>query len=89
MKTLFAIAALLVGFVLSTEAQEKSVKKGDVYLSAEEMPEYPGGQAGLIAFISENVKYPEKAKAEKIEGKVFVSFIVDKNGEVTHPKIER
>jgi TonB family protein len=55
----------------------------------EVMPEYPGGHEALFAYISENIKYPEKAKKEKIQGRVFVSFVVEKSGKVTNVSILR
>jgi len=49
----------------------------------EQMPEYPGGQEALAAFMIKEVKYPRKAKREGIEGKVYVSFVVDTDGSIT------
>ncbi len=48
----------------------------------EVMPEYVGGMAALFAFVGEAIRYPEAAEAENITGKVFVGFVVDKNGKV-------
>ena len=53
------------------------------------MPEFPGGDAGLMKYIQNNVKYPPIAKEYNITGKVFVSFIVDKSGSVSDVKIAR
>jgi protein TonB len=72
----------------SAEAQEKK-SKDDVYLTVEEMPEYPGGEEALRNDIASNVKYPEEAKKKGIQGKVYVSFVVDKNGKVNQAKIAR
>ncbi|MCA1760686.1 MAG: energy transducer TonB, partial [Bacteroidales bacterium] len=49
----------------------------------------PGGQEALKQFIAEKVVYPEDAKKEGIQGKVYVSFTVDKKGGITDTKIER
>jgi TonB family protein len=49
-------------------------------LVVEEMPIYPGGEDELLKFIKNNLKYPEKAKAEKIEGSVILKFIVTTQG---------
>ncbi len=51
--------------------------------SVEVMPEFPGGQEALAKFMVDEVKYPKKARRAGIEGKVYVSFIVDKDGSVT------
>lgn len=53
------------------------------------MPAYPGGQKALIAFLSENVKYPEEAKKNGIEGRVLVQFVVDKDGSIGKVKVVR
>jgi TonB family protein len=50
------------------------------FVLAEVMPHYPGGDHELSAFIKRNIQYPEKALAEKIEGKVILRFIVSKEG---------
>lgn len=58
------------------------VTEEEVFTVTEQMPEYPGGEEALMKYLSENIKYPEKAKEMKIEGKVFVSFVVQKDGKV-------
>lgn len=58
-----------------------------VKTTAEQMPEYPGGQEALFAFMQENIKYPEAAKKDSTEGKVIVSFIIDKEGKVTESQV--
>lgn len=55
----------------------------DVILNfAETMPEFPGGDAALVSFLSKNVNYPLIAQENGIKGKVFVSFVVDENGDI-------
>ncbi|MCJ7448942.1 MAG: TonB family protein [Bacteroidales bacterium] len=50
------------------------------FVVVEEMPLYPGGDAELLNFIKNNTKYPEEAKAEKIEGRVIVRFVISTEG---------
>lgn len=57
-----------------------NIIKDAPYDVVEEMPIYPGGEDELLNFIKNNTKYPEKAKTEKIEGKVIVKFIVTTEG---------
>jgi len=52
------------------------------FFSAEEMPEFPGGQMALIKWISERIVYPTDSKGNMPQGKVYVQFEVTKNGEV-------
>lgn len=56
---------------------------------AEVMPEFPGGQEGLNEFLGNNLEYPQLAKEQGIQGKVWISFIVYKTGEVGNVKIEK
>jgi TonB family protein len=54
-----------------------------VFTSVDEMPQFSkGGQDGLMQYIAKNVKYPEKSRKEGIQGKVFISFLVDTDGKV-------
>ncbi|MBI5538762.1 MAG: TonB family protein [Bacteroidia bacterium] len=68
----------------------KSTENKSKYLiidSLEIKPEYPGGEIELLNRISHSVKYPESLKSEGIQGKVFVQFIINKNGNVTDVSI--
>ena len=61
----------------------------EVFMVVENMPEFPGGDLGLMKYIQKNVKYPPIAKEYNITGKVFISFVVDKSGSVTNVKVVR
>ena len=61
----------------------------EFFMVVENMPEFPGGDLGLMKYIQKHVKYPAIAKEYNITGKVYVSFIVDKSGSVTSVKIVR
>ena len=69
------------------EIEEKDDE--EFFMVVENMPEFPGGDLGLMKYIQKNVKYPAIAKEYNITGKVYVSFIVDKKGSVTNVKIVR
>lgn len=60
-----------------------------VFTVVETMPQFPGGQEAMLKFLVENISYPEEAKLKKIQGKVFVSFIVEKDGKVGNVKLLR
>lgn len=51
------------------------------------MPAYPGGQKALFQFLTDNVKYPEVAKQNGIEGRVIVQFVVDRDGTISKVKV--
>jgi TonB family protein len=58
-----------------------------VYTQVDEMPEFQGGDAGLLKFIAEQTSYPAEAKTNKIQGKVLVKFVVRKDGSVSNVSI--
>ncbi|TLX72608.1 energy transducer TonB [Labilibacter sediminis] len=60
-----------------------------VFFVVENMPEFPGGNEAMRQFIAQTVKYPEEALKQNIFGRVYVSFIIDYNGEVKDAKIIR
>jgi len=53
------------------------------------MPAFPGGDAGLVKFIGENLKYPEESRIENKEGKVIVKFRVTRDGSVDNVIIDK
>jgi protein TonB len=55
----------------------------------EEKPEFPGGEAAMFQWIAKNIKYPDIAKENGIQGKVFVQFVIGKDGKVTDVTIVR
>jgi Ca-activated chloride channel family protein len=71
--------------VLVEEVEEEE----EIFIVIEEDPEFPGGLDSLRAFIQRNLRYPEEAKRNKIEGKVFVSFIIEADGSVSNIKVLR
>ncbi|MBT3622250.1 energy transducer TonB [Flavobacteriales bacterium] len=76
----------------SDEDEEIEIEEEDdeeFFMVVENMPEFPGGDLGLMKYIQKNVKYPAIAKEYNITGKVYVNFIVDKSGSVTNVKIVR
>lgn len=60
-----------------------------VFLAVEQQPEFPGGEAALIAYIGKNTKYPAIARENNIEGRVFISFVVEKDGNISDVKVVR
>lgn len=58
-----------------------------IFTVVEQQAEYPGGMAEMMKFLQKNVKYPAAARRMGIEGSVFVSFVVDKEGKISDPQI--
>ena len=86
------IMSLMAMLGFTTVSAQKTVvaqKEQKVFDIVEQMPEYPGGMEALFKYLSENVKYPEDAKNQKIEGRVLASFIVEVDGSISDVKIAK
>ncbi|MCG6188974.1 TonB family protein [Maribellus maritimus] len=72
-------------------SQQKGEKAGseEVFYNVDERPQFAGGENALRKYISHSIKYPETAIQKGIEGKVYITFIVTKNGEVMDPKVTK
>lgn len=72
------------------EREEIPEVEGDeIILVPPVMPEFPGGTNGLNEFLGANLKYPETARVVDIQGTVYVSFVVEKDGSISNSKILR
>ena len=60
-----------------------------VFEVVEEMPHFPGGPAALQAFLSSNTKYPVVAQENGVQGRVIVSFVVERDGSITDVRVVR
>ncbi len=60
-----------------------------VYVMVEQMAEFPGGTEGIREWLSKNITYPETAKANGLEGKVYISLVINSKGKVVFPKVVR
>ena len=60
-----------------------------IYQIVEQMPKFPGGESALMEYVSKNVAYPEEAKEKEIQGRVFIGFVVEKDGSIGEVKVLR
>ncbi len=72
-----------------TVEQEEEEVEDEIFQVVEQDPEYPGGVDALYKFIQQNLKYPQLAKENNITGRVFVQFVVEKDGSVSNVKAAR
>ncbi|WGQ08063.1 TonB family protein [Pedobacter gandavensis] len=92
----------IIGFgkITATAAEGKTGSLNEVAVSVEDVkvydfvnvdrqPSFPGGMANFYSYIKNSIKYPKEAYANKIEGKTFLSFIVEKDGKLSDIKVER
>lgn len=68
---------------------EKEKEEEKIFVVVEEMPEFPGGELALRKYIASAIKYPTVAQENGIQGTVFISFVVDRDGGVSNVKIVR
>lgn len=71
------------------EIEEEEIQEEEVFLSVEENPEFPGGPAKLLEYVQKNLKYPMMARESDIQGRVFVGFVVEKDGSISNVKVLR
>jgi len=68
---------------------EEEEQEEEIFMVVETMPEFPGGQAELFKYLSENVKYPVIAQENGIQGRVICQFVVNKDGSIVDVQVVR
>ncbi len=63
--------------------------EAEIFTVVEEQPAYPGGDAAFMKYLQDNIKYPEEAKELGIQGRVFVTFVVEVDGSITDVRVLR
>lgn len=71
------------------EVEEEEVVEQEIFKIVEEMPSFPGGEQKLMEYVAKNVKYPQIARETGIQGRVFVNFVVEPDGSVSHVSVLR
>ncbi len=69
--------------------EKKPVEENKVFTAVEQMPQFPGGEGELYAWISKNLRYPPMAAENNIQGRVVVQFVVTKTGSIGEVKVLR
>ena len=69
--------------------KEENMNEEEPFVVVEEMPAYPGGDSSLLAYISHNIKYPEAAKKNNIQGRVILRFCIEAKGDVDRVSVLR
>jgi periplasmic protein TonB len=96
-KSLLTLPFLFIALSFSScnFSSDKSAPGAEIYANdsiyhiVEMNPEYAGGQTEMRNFLQSNLLYPEKALEEGAEGTVFMTFVVEPNGEVTNVSVVR
>ena len=71
----------------NVEAEKKAEDK--VFDAVEQQPSFPGGQGAMFSYIRNNLRYPQKAAENAVEGRVSVKFIVEKDGSISNVEVNR
>lgn len=69
------------------EEEGEEEENQPIYSVVEKDPEFPGGQDALKKYLRENLKYPQSARDNNIYGQVYVTFVVERDGTITNPRI--
>ena len=82
--------AVEISYVPPTVEEEEEVAEEEIFEVVEQMPEFPnGGMAGLMQFLSKNIKYPTIAQENGTQGRVTVQFVVNRDGSIVDAKVIR
>ena len=71
------------------EIDNELISQPDVFDMVDEMPQFPGGMPAMMQYLSSNIRYPEDAKEAGAQGRVIVSFIVEKDGSISNAKVTK
>ena len=69
--------------------EEEDETETQIFTVVENEPEFPGGTEALYKYLAQNIKYPQLARENNITGKVYVTFVVEKDGSIANPKVLR
>lgn len=69
--------------------EEKKPEPEKIFTAVEEPPTFPGGEKAMYEFLRKNIRYPEMAQQNNIQGRVVVQFVVEKNGAIGEVKVAR
>ncbi|MBD5284405.1 MAG: energy transducer TonB [Bacteroides sp.] len=68
--------------VVVKEPEPEKPKEEEIFVAVEQQAEFPGGQAALMKWLGNNIRYPESAQANGVQGRVIVKFVVEKDGSI-------
>ena len=75
--------------VVEKPVEKPKEVKEEIFKSVEQMPQFPGGEAALMKYLSSHINYPPMAAENNVQGKVILQFVVEKDGKVGEVKVAR
>jgi len=89
-KYLLVLSCLIASITVKAQTQpDTAAKDKKVFTAVEFTPEFPGGEQALGQFLQANIKYPKADKKNNVQGKVYIQFVVERDGSLTDFKIVR
>lgn len=76
-------------YVPPAVTEEEEVAEAEIFTVVEDQPTFPGGDEARIRFLTNNIKYPQMARENSIQGTVYVTFVVERDGSVTDVRVLR
>ena len=83
----FLTLFLLVGGMAMAQTDGSATLGVEIYTVVEQKPEFPGGEDALIQWLGTHVQYPNEAKEKGLEGTIFVTFVIEKDGSISEVKV--
>lgn len=71
------------------DEEEGDAQEEEIFVFVEDQPGYPGGDEARLTYLRDNIKYPEMAKESGIQGTVYITFVVEKDGSISNVKVLR
>lgn len=79
----------IIALQVVDEEEEEPVFEAPIFVFVEDQPVFPGGEEARLRYLANSIKYPEFANKSGIQGTVYTTFVVEKNGEITNVEILR
>ena len=80
---------VIEAYIPPAVSQEEEIQEQVIFIVVEDSPTFPGGDEARIRFLNDNIHYPQMAKESGIQGTVFITFVVERDGSVTDVRILR
>ena len=86
-RLLFTTLLLLTASLIYAQVQHDNDTV--IFIDVEEPPTFPGGDSAMVAYLKHNLHYPPAEKEKGIQGRVFVGFVIEKDGSVSSVEVKR
>jgi TonB family protein len=74
---------------MAAASETEMTEESQIFMVVEQMPEFPGGEEALYKYLAGNITYPQSAKESGIQGRVYVTFVVERDGTISDVRVLR